>query len=56
MSIKSDLLIQATKYNNKEIVKLTLVLFSTLDKLFSSVILILIVVSQISDVAELFDC
>ncbi|AAW71112.1 hypothetical protein EJB10_00080 [Wolbachia endosymbiont of Brugia malayi] len=36
MGIKSNLLIQATKYNNKGIIKLTQCLFNALDKLFSS--------------------
>ncbi|OWZ25413.1 hypothetical protein CCY16_00990 [Wolbachia endosymbiont of Wuchereria bancrofti] len=36
MGIKSNLLIQATKYNNKGIVKLALGLFNALNKLFSS--------------------
>ncbi|MDR2978320.1 MAG: hypothetical protein LBU56_02750 [Rickettsiales bacterium] len=36
MGIKSNLLVQATKYNNKRIVKFTLGLFDALGKLFSS--------------------
>ncbi|MDR0288828.1 MAG: ankyrin repeat domain-containing protein [Rickettsiales bacterium] len=36
MGIKSNLLVQATKYNNKRVVKFTLDLFDALGKLFSS--------------------
>ncbi|MGL9689163.1 MAG: ankyrin repeat domain-containing protein [Wolbachia sp.] len=35
MGIKSNLLVQATKYNNKRVVKFTLGLFDALGKLFS---------------------
>ncbi|MGL9761671.1 MAG: hypothetical protein ACR5LB_05735 [Wolbachia sp.] len=37
MDIKSNLLIQATKYNDKRVVKFTLDLFDVFGKLFSPV-------------------